>query len=180
VIENIGLEVSHPNSNGSSSSSHNESSNTNHHNNHGENNYTNTHGTAVKEDNLLATHLDQGYYTLYNFNDGKMSLSKTRSLSKGTDWRSDKRVTVDGQTYFRVSTNEWTRADDVYPYITNKQTVTVNGSDAGLVNASGNRVTNRGLTKNSSWRSDRIAKINDQKYYRVATNEFVLASDTIN
>jgi len=163
-----------------SDSSKNDGSNEKPTNHNGENSYNNTHGAIVKENNLLATHLDQSYYTLYSFNAGKMSPSKTRSLSKGSDWRSDQRITVNGQTYFRVATNEWVKANSVYPYIQNSQVVTVKNFDAGLVNASGHRVTNRGLAKNSSWKSDRIAKINDQKYFRVATNEFVLASDTIN
>ncbi|WP_125713967.1 SLAP domain-containing protein [Companilactobacillus kedongensis] len=40
-------------------------------------------------------------------------LISNRSLQGTTDWKTDTKVTVDGVTYYRVSTNEWVKANNV-------------------------------------------------------------------
>ncbi|MFC6322471.1 SLAP domain-containing protein, partial [Companilactobacillus baiquanensis] len=35
-----------------------------------------------------------------------------RALAANTDWKTDTKVTVDGVTYYRVSTDEWVKAED--------------------------------------------------------------------
>jgi len=165
---------------GNTGNNHN-SNNTNNSNNNSYDNtdeHTNDSLNIFKENNLISTHFDHSYFTLFNLNDNKMTKSNTRSLAKGTDWRSDQYVVVNGDKYYRVSTNEWINADSVYVYVPNKRVVTVTDKyDAGLLNASGKRVTNRGLAKGSSWRSDRIATLNGSTYFRVATNEFLSIND---
>ena len=53
---------------------------------------------------------------------------------------------------------------------------TQGGSYKLLYNFEGKQVTNRGLAANSSWYTDQFATINNEKMYRVATNEWVKAS----
>lgn len=104
-----------------------------------------------------------------------------RSIGTNTSWYSDQEMTIGGKTYFRVSTNEWVSADDVYEYSEQKHTVVTKDdtSSKDLVNSRGKRVANRGLAKNTAWASDRIVTINGKTYHRVSTNEFVAASDVI-
>jgi len=83
---------------------------------------------------------------------------------------------LNGDKYYRVATNQWAKADDVYIYHGHAANVLVNAdSIASLVTASGKPVTDRALQANSGWYTDRYIYINNDKYYRVATNEFVSA-----
>lgn len=128
--------------------------------------------------NLVSTHFDQGYFTLYNLEGNEMVKSSNRALAKGTDWASDKRAEVNGVEYYRVATNEWLKASDVYVYNPNYRTVTVrNNKVARLVDADNNLITNRALGGSTKWRTDRVTGFNNKTYYRVATNEFVSIDD---
>ena len=101
-----------------------------------------------------------------------------RKLSPNSDWFTDESMSLNGVKYYRVATNEWTRAKDVYLYYPNSTNVLVNkGTVATLVTAEGKAVTDRALQANSSWFTDRYTYINNAKYYRVSTNEFVSADD---
>ncbi|APU72149.1 SLAP domain-containing protein [Companilactobacillus crustorum] len=136
--------------------------------------------TAVvinKVERRVSTHAHKGIVYLYN-----KDLKKTtnRALAKGTDWYSDQELVKDGKTYYRVATNEWVSAKDVYAYEVHTGVIkTKSGEFKTLVNSEGTSVANRGLAGNSLWQNDRIVKINGKTYYRVATNEFILASDVI-
>ena len=85
---------------------------------------------------------------------------------------------VNGTVYYRVATNEWVKANDVKEYtIVNSVIITKDGTFKYLYTSEGKMVGNRALSKNSSWYSDKIATINGEKMYRVATNEWIKASD---
>ncbi|MBA1393105.1 hypothetical protein EQ500_04355, partial [Lactobacillus sp. XV13L] len=43
-------------------------------------------------------------------NNGSMSLIADRNLSGNSDWQTDQKATVNGVTFYRVSTNEWINA----------------------------------------------------------------------
>ena len=81
-------------------------------------------------------------------------------------------MTFAGETYYRVATNEWVKASNVYVYQNKNQVIQTNNNQQ-LVDSKGNTVTNRSLLANTAWYTDRIATINGKSYYRVATNEFV-------
>ena len=114
--------------------------------------------------------IDSKMVDLYD-DDGE--LLKHVKLSPNSDWSNDKKMVLDGVTYYRVATNTWVKADDVYVYIANNSIVIVySGKYAKLSNAS-NNILNRALEKSTAWITDRYTMFDDVKYYRVATNEFV-------
>jgi len=110
--------------------------------------------------------------------DGK--IIKDRALAKDSNWITDKKLVVNGETFHRVSTNEWVKASDVYEFETvNKIITTSNGTFKTLYDAKGNAIKDRALAAGSAWFSDKTSTINGKKMYRVATNEWVLASDLV-
>ncbi|GEO79127.1 SLAP domain-containing protein [Companilactobacillus mindensis] len=129
-------------------------------------------GTVTKYNSVIST---TGVTILYN-DDGKMV--GNRSLGKNSSWKIDKMKAVNGTVYYRVATNEWVKANDVKEYtIVNSVIITKDGTFKYLYTSEGKMVGNRALSKNSSWYSDKIATINGEKMYRVATNEWIKASD---
>lgn len=128
-------------------------------------------------DGFLGTHKKNA--PLYSINDGVAKLSN-RSLAAHSDWASDQKITIDGQTYYRVSTNEWCKISDVYRYESTSGVITTkNSSDfTSLVNSNNSAIKHRSLGKNTSWKYDRIAYLGDKEkpHYRVSTNEFILTS----
>ncbi|MFD1417517.1 MBG domain-containing protein [Companilactobacillus keshanensis] len=104
--------------------------------------------------------------------DGK--LIADRILGVNTDWRSDEEYTLNDILYYRVSTNEFVRASDVYLYFYQSPTLVrvYNNEIGNLIDYTGSPVS-RSLKPSSEWKTDRIAVINGQNYYRVSTNEFV-------
>lgn len=102
------------------------------------------------------------------------SLITDRVLSNDTDWYSDQKMVVNGDTYYRVANDEWVKANDAYVYENRDGIIVTNNKGyQQLTNAQGKSVTDRALGADTSWKTDRIADINGEKYYRVATNEFV-------
>ncbi|AKP67848.1 BspA family leucine-rich repeat surface protein [Companilactobacillus ginsenosidimutans] len=131
--------------------------------------------TIVKAIRKISTHVRKTAIKLYN---SALKLIKNRSLSPNTPWFSDKEMTKDGIKYFRVSTNEWVRANDVYEYAEHLVTITTKGgTPKQLVNSLGKTIVNRSLSKNSAWRSDRTITLNGKLYHRVSTDEFVADDD---
>lgn len=101
-----------------------------------------------------------------------------RSLGADSSWATDKKLTLNGDTYYRVSTSEWVKGSDVYSYTSNPTTVvTKDGSISHLYDATGKVSPSRSVSANSAWYSDRTTMINGQKYYRVSTNEWLSAND---
>ncbi len=113
--------------------------------------------------------------TLYS-KEGKQL--KGRALSANSNWAVDKQLVLNGTTYYRVATDEWVKANDVYEFASvNKSITTASDSAKTLYTSNGNVIKNRGLAAGSSWHTDKVATINGKQMYRVATNEWVLASD---
>lgn len=135
--------------------------------------------------------------------DSKGNQVASRGLSQGTDWFTDtKRVNnATGETYYRVSTNEWVKASDVS--YSDNDTDTNNGGDTdettGLTNVTalpaGSTVSlagpagfvyslygkdgstaTRGLAGDSAWSTDQQATdAAGNTYYRVSTDEWIMA-----
>ncbi|AKP67788.1 SLAP domain-containing protein [Companilactobacillus ginsenosidimutans] len=121
----------------------------------------------------VSTYSNGGVVPLYN-GDGTQT---QRSLSANSDWATDQTKTMNGDKYYRVSTNEWVKASQVYEYTPTSSTITTNGdSIKGLYSINGNR-SNRSLSPNSAWYTDRTASINGTTMYRVSTDEWVSSAD---
>lgn len=100
-----------------------------------------------------------------------------RKLASGSNWYTDELMQLNGVKYYRVATNQWVKASDVYLYYRKASKVRVNSDIlAKLVTDEGKTVTDRALQESSNWYTDEYTYINDVKYYRVATNEFVSAN----
>lgn len=120
---------------------------------------------------------------LYDFQKGKMTKNKQRQLAPDSDWRVDQIITLKGVKYYRVATNEWVKDSDIYRYVAQKGTVDTKDVEVtNLFTVEDKLINNRGLAANTAWRYNRIAYLgaDETKYYRVATDEFVKASDVIN
>lgn len=125
--------------------------------------------TKVKR--LVTTHADNPAATLYK-KDG--TVVSNRALASNSSWFSDQQMTKNGETYYRVASNEWVKASAVYPYEDYKLVIrTGSESYQRLTTSKGKDVSNRALAVNTAWKVDKLAHINGQDYYRVATNEFV-------
>ena len=123
----------------------------------------------------ISTYHDSSDVKLYDDNGSELT---DRKLAPNSDWFTDESITLNGVKYYRVATNQWAKAKDVYLYYDNVNNVRVNeGSTAGLVKDNGKDVTDRALQAGSSWYTDRYIYINNVKYYRVATNEFVSSNN---
>ena len=127
--------------------------------------------------------------TLYTV-DGKAITS--RLLGPNTDWKTANKLVLNGKAYYQVATTEWVPADKVtiisqtndntdtnstVQKADRKTVTTKNVAYTPLYDGNGKEVSNRGLGKNSAWATDQMQTINNVKYYRVATNEWMKASD---
>ena len=138
----------------------------------------NANGSAVAIQMDVATYKDQPEVQVYTFSSDNKASEYSRKLGKDTAWYVDQKVSIDGILYYRVATNEYVKASDVYPYEDANLTIeTRDRTSKTLYSAEGNVVTNRSLSAISDWFTDRTITINGEKYYRVASNEFVKASD---
>ncbi|CAJ1182870.1 SLAP domain-containing protein [Companilactobacillus nantensis] len=123
----------------------------------------------------LNTYKDAPEVQLYDDNGETIA---DRKLAPNSDWYTDSLMTLNGIKYYRVATNQWVKENDVYLYYNHAINIQVNnGTIANLVTSSGKAVTDRALQANSDWYTDRYTYINNVKYYRVATNEFVCVND---
>lgn len=117
---------------------------------------------------------------LYQLDNGKMTVLTNKALSKHTDWKFDQHVKIGNQIYYRVAVNEWVRAQDVYRYQVESGVVETKDKEiTNLVSSDAKLVSNRGLAAKTGWQYDRIAYLgnNQEKHYRVATDEFVHVDD---
>lgn len=124
----------------------------------------------------LTTYPDQDSANIYD-EDG--NLSKTVALSPDSNWQTDEYMTIKGEKYYRVATNEFVKASDIYLYKDKDSVVRTHGGTdyISLDNSHGDTVTNRALAVKTDWKVDKVIKINNEDYYRVATNEFVKADN---
>jgi len=113
--------------------------------------------------------------TLYN-SEGKVVTSE--ALAHNSDWYSNRIMTRDNVKYYQVATDKYVKASDVYLYQGVSDVVKTHDQEVTYLSTiAGKQVTNRGLARLTDWKADKIVTINGQKYYRVATNEFVNADD---
>lgn len=124
----------------------------------------------VDQNQTISTYSDKPKVQLYDSNGNTID---GRFIDADTDWQSDQVLMSNNLMYYRVSTDEWVRADDVYVYASDKGTVKAYlDSNKTLFDEHGN-VVEPELTAGSDWLFDRYTEINNVKYYRVSTNEFV-------
>lgn len=118
---------------------------------------------------------------LYNspFN-GKKYLGRT--LAYKTAWKVDQVVTVSGQTWYRVGSNQWVNNADLVAKPTEKvvktvKTVKSNSGARVYKNHATNTASNRVLKKNTAWKVDREFTSGGQLWYRVGSGAWVRSSD---
>ncbi|MQS90200.1 SLAP domain-containing protein [Companilactobacillus mishanensis] len=121
----------------------------------------------------IATFPNGGVVPLYN-GEGTQS---TRSLGADSAWQSDQTKTINGEKYYRVSTDEWVKASQVYEYSGQSRSITTNSGAVKALYATDGTRSNRSLAPSSAWFTDKLANINGTQMYRVSTNEWVAASD---
>lgn len=125
----------------------------------------------TKESGVLQSKSDS-YKQLLNADGIKLN----RGLKQTTDWLYDGYAEFNGTKYYRVATDEWVKADDVILIKGVKGVVKAN-TQATLYKDTGDQ-SNRALAKNSTFVTDKISKtIDNETMYRVATDEWVKASD---
>jgi len=172
--EEPGTEEPGDNNNGNNSGNNNNNSNNNNSGNEG--NGDNEENEVEHKQNLVTVHPDKEYANLY---DSKGKLVENRALAGNSNWQSDQLVTIKGNKYYRVASNEYVKAEDSYTYEVFDNAVKTKDTEITyMVKSTGKEVQNRGLGNQSSWKADKKVNINGKVYYRVATNEFVGADDT--
>lgn len=97
-----------------------------------------------------------------------------RTLDANSSWKTYGSKAINGQTYYKVASNEWVNANDV----TFKQAVTpirgvISTNDVvNLVTKDGTPIKGRALNKGTDWQIFNKMVINGKTYYQVATNEW--------
>ncbi|GEO79617.1 hypothetical protein FD29_GL000803 [Companilactobacillus mindensis DSM 14500] len=87
---------------------------------------------------------------------------------------------LEGTKYYHVVDDEWVKAEDVYLYKETKSVIqTKDKPITRMIDSHLNLVGNRALVAMQKMESDKIALLNNHKYYQVTTNEFV-DSDEVN
>ncbi|WP_164509387.1 SLAP domain-containing protein [Companilactobacillus jidongensis] len=125
----------------------------------------------VKESGVLQTKSDSDKYIL-NLNGVRLN----RALKHTTDWLYNGSAEFNGTKYYRVATDEWVKADDVI-LINSINGVVKANVQATLYKDTGEK-SNRALARSSEFITDKVSKsINNETMYRVATDEWVKASD---
>ena len=77
------------------------------------NNANTTDTTNNSKNGIIRINNNTQFVTLYEHEaDGSMKILVDRHLLSGTDWQTDQTVSYQGETYYRVSTNEWVRSSD--------------------------------------------------------------------
>lgn len=101
-----------------------------------------------------------------------------RALDFNSSWKTDQKLMLNGTTYYRVGNNEYVKTNEIIEYVSNEGVVqTKSESIKELFDINGKKNTARALAPETAWFTDRYAIINGSKMYRVATNEWVKASD---
>lgn len=101
-------------------------------------------------------------------------------LQGNHSWYSDKQMMLEGTKYYHVVDDEWVKAEDVYLYKETKSVIqTKDKPITRMIDSHLNLVGNRALVAMQKMESDKIALLNNHKYYQVTTNEFV-DSDEVN
>lgn len=109
------------------------------------------------------------------YDDNGKATSAT-ALPKASIWKVDREMSVDGTTYYRVANNEWISENDSIQVSPDVTTVTTR-RQAKLYTSTGKEITDRALSANTAWYTDRVATINGLHMHRVATDEWVPFDD---
>ncbi|CAJ1187140.1 hypothetical protein CPR19088_GLDEOEPO_00335 [Companilactobacillus paralimentarius] len=125
--------------------------------------------TGVNYDGFYSTIVDAKLY------DGNGKATST-TLPKQTLWKIDRKLTVDGTTYYRVASNEWIKENDGIEIFPEVDTITTR-RQAKLYTSAGKEITDRSLAPNTSWYTDRVGIVNNENMRRVATDEWVSFND---
>lgn len=126
---------------------------------------------------------------LYSLNNGNLKLVRNRALAANTPWVYNKSVKgVDGQTYYRVATNEWVGNTNLAsingngtststPANRTKTTIYIGNWSSAVVDQNGNR-SGRVLAAHSAWVAfgDKVT-INGKNYYQIGANQYVSTYD---
>jgi len=130
----------------------------------------------VEANDIVATYPGKGNYVKIYDADG--NLNDDVVLSSGSSWIIDQTREINGVEYYRVATNEYIKASDAYKYTPLQSVVTTKSGDVKPVyNSKGQLVIDLALDKSTPWYTDRSATIKGEKMYRVATDEWVRATD---
>lgn len=127
------------------------------------------------------TFVDQNSKDLVGYKQvtGKASFSTKIEAPKGYSFTNAKDATIKfdkkGNKDIKIFVKKMTSAPVKHEGII----TTTNGSYKRLYTLEGKMITNRALGVNSKWYTDQYATINGEKMYRVATNEWVKASDVL-
>ena len=92
-------------------------------------------------------------------------------LPVGSAWRSDGWAIINGVKMYRVASNQYVEDSKVDTYTPVETTYTTQ-QNTPLYNARG-QLLRKSLPANSSWDVDRLTDINGQRFYRVASNQYV-------
>lgn len=125
----------------------------------------------------VATYPDQSNAKLYSLSGTTFTPVTDQALASASNWFTDQMITYKNKRYYRVATNKWVQSTSAYVYESTNKTYKADKL-THLVDARGNKITNRALAADTSWKIDQIAYLgnyqNPTKAYRVATNEFVI------
>ncbi len=139
------------------------------------NNNNNKPGDITDITESISTHPGSSDITIFD-NNGK---DTSKTVSSNTDFSADQKMTLNGKTYYRIADNQWINADDTYTFYASQTSVkTFSDSAKSLVSSNNKAISYRMLGNDSDWYTDRYTYLNGQKYYRIATNEWVSANDT--
>lgn len=120
----------------------------------------------------VATFGDRPAVQIYNTEGNTID----ETVAPDVDWHSDKKMLLNGITYYSLATDKWVKDSDAYIFFANNADVrTYQGNYVQLTDGNNGKILSRELQAGSDWYTDRIAMFDGEKYYRVATSEFVKA-----
>ncbi|WP_334332180.1 SLAP domain-containing protein [Companilactobacillus sp. HBUAS59544] len=95
-----------------------------------------------------------------------------KTLDPGTAWKVDRITEINGTKYYRVAQNEFVKVPDTSITVAND---VIDVSNIVPIYDEKGNVTDMNLAADTAWRFDKTVTIGGQKYYRVATDEYVKA-----
>uniref|UniRef100_UPI0019D6B917 SLAP domain-containing protein n=1 Tax=Companilactobacillus metriopterae TaxID=1909267 RepID=UPI0019D6B917 len=162
-------------------------------------NYTDTAIDDVVDTPIVNLSNDTIVTHVYDANGNQIA---NRALAQGTGWKTDtKRVNnATGQVYYRVATGEYVKAEDVTLRGTSTTTPSTGSELTDITDLTGSHTVSldtpgfvyplytaagsqagRNVAGGTSWITDKTAKdAEGNTYYRVATDEWVMAGNGVN
>jgi hypothetical protein len=133
--------------------------------------------TTVKADSLISSG-DYVFAATRTANATDLQGNIKAVLPAGSAWRINGEVDTGNLTSFQVAPGMFVSLYDGYIYLPDIEDVKVTTSGpARLYDHNAQLITDRALGPDTEWYSDRLITLNHKSYYRVATDEFVAASD---